>query len=227
VPHSDRDSAEASGFLSYVTSRLPAPPARVLEIGCGPEGGVTAALAAAGYDAVGVDPGAPEGPLFRRTTIEAFDDPGPFDAVVAGRVLHHVEPLDEAMEKLARLAPLLIVDEFACDRIDAAARDWYGEEIRRRGAPPPRAPQDLDEWRWAHPGLHPYDVVRRALDRCYEERDFRWEPYLYRWLGGEETKGREEAMIAAEVLRPIGFRYMGVRLGAEPRELETREPGSR
>lgn len=214
MPHSDRDSAEASGFVAYVFAQLASPPARVLEIGCGAEGGVTPALAAAGYDVVGIDPDAPNGPLFRRTTIEAFDDAGPFAAVVAGRVLHHVDPLDEALEKLARFAPLLIVDEFACDRIDRAARDWYANEYRARAAAgaPPRAPEDLDEWRWAHPGLHPYDVVRSALDRCYEERDFRWEPYLYRWLGGE-TRTREEAMIAGGELQPIGFRYTGVRLG--------------
>jgi hypothetical protein len=214
VPHSDRDSAEASGFVSYVLSQLPSPPARVLEIGCGPEGGATPALAAAGYDALGIDPDAPQGPLFRRMTIEAFDDPGPFDAVVAGRVLHHVDPLDEAVEKLARLAPLLIVDEFAYDRIDRAARDWYGSEYRSlaEAGAPPRAPEDLEEWRWAHPGLHPYEVLRRALDRSFEERDFRWEPYLYRWLGGE-TKAREEAMIAADALQPIGFRYTGARPG--------------
>jgi SAM-dependent methyltransferase len=212
VPHSDRDSAEASGFVSYVLAHLPSPPARVLEIGCGSEGGVTPALAAAGFDAVGIDPEAPEGPLFRRTTIEAFDDPGPFAAVVAGRVLHHVDPLDEALEKLARLAPLLIVDEFACDRIDRAARDWYLDEYRSlaEAGVPPRAPEDLDEWRWAHPGLHPYGVVRDALDRRFDQRDFSWEPYLYRWLGGE-TKAREEAMIAAGALHPIGFRYTGAR----------------
>jgi SAM-dependent methyltransferase len=201
-----------------VLSQLPEPPARVLEIGCGDEGGVTPALAAAGYEAVGIDPNAPEGPLFRRTTIEAFDDPGPFAAVVAGRVLHHVDPLDAAIEKLARLAPLLIVDEFACDRIDDAARDWYRREYRSRGAAgvARRAPQDLDEWRWAHPGLHPYHVVRSALDTRYETRDFAWEPYLYRWLGGRETKAREEAMIASEALQPIGFRYTGVRLPTPP-----------
>jgi hypothetical protein len=206
-------SAGAASFVPYVLSQLPEVPARVLEIGCGDEGGVTPALAAAGYDAVGIDPQAPEGPLFRRTTIEAFDDPGPFNAVVAARVLHHVDPLDAAVDKLAHLAPLLIVDEFACDRIDDAARHWYRREYQSRGAAAAarRAPQDLDEWRWAHPDLHPYDVVRSALDRRYETRDFGWQPYLYRWLG-REAKAREEAMIASDMLQPIGFRYTGVRV---------------
>ncbi|MFL5925983.1 MAG: class I SAM-dependent methyltransferase [Gaiellaceae bacterium] len=207
-------AAAGAGFLAYVLSQLPAPPGRILEVGCGDEGGVTPALAAAGYDVIGIDPHAPEGERFQRTTIEAFEDPAPFDAVIAARVLHHVDPLDAAVEKLARLAPLLIVDEFACDRIDDAARDWYRLQYRSRGAAgvERRAPQDLDEWRSAHAGLHPCDVVRNALDRCYDARDFRWEPYLYRWLGGSETKAREEAMIERGVLQPIGFRYTGVRL---------------
>ena len=54
-----------SDFLEFVLSRLPRARARVLEVGCGVEGGLTPALAAAGYDVLGIDPHAPEGPLFR------------------------------------------------------------------------------------------------------------------------------------------------------------------
>jgi hypothetical protein len=39
-----------------VRGRLPAPPARVVEIGCGPLGGFVPMLRANGYDAVGIDP---------------------------------------------------------------------------------------------------------------------------------------------------------------------------
>jgi 2-polyprenyl-3-methyl-5-hydroxy-6-metoxy-1,4-benzoquinol methylase len=48
-----------SDFLEFVLSRLPRAPARVLEVGCGIEGGVTPALAACGYDVLGIDPDAP------------------------------------------------------------------------------------------------------------------------------------------------------------------------
>ena len=34
----------------------------------------------------------------------------PWDAVIAARVLHHVDPLDDGVALLARLAPLLLVD---------------------------------------------------------------------------------------------------------------------
>jgi hypothetical protein len=204
-------TAEASDFVDYVFTHLPPTPARVLEVGCGEEGGVAPVLASAGYNVLAIDPRAPEGPLYRRVSLEELDDPGRFDAVVAGRVLHHVDPLGPALDKLAGLAPLLILDEFAHDRIDRAARDWYREQYGQlsAGTAAPKAPPDLKEWTEAHLGLHPYDALRRELDARYDERDFRWGPYLYRWLRDPITKEREESMIAAGALEPIGFRYTG------------------
>lgn len=199
-------------FLEYVLARLPKPPARVLEVGCGDAGGLAPALAEAGYDVLAIDPVAPDGPLYRRITLEELDDAGPFDAAVAGRVLHHVDPLGPALDKLAGLAPLLIVDEFDCDRIDDCARDWYALEyglLAGRGDPP-HAPSDLDEWRAGHPGLHPYRVVRAELDQRYEARDLQWVAYLHRWLRDEAVKAREVSSIEAGELEPIGFRYAGV-----------------
>jgi hypothetical protein len=168
-------------------------------------------LAAAGYDVLAIDPRAPEGPLYRRVALEDFRDSGSFDAVVAGRVLHHIDPLGPAVEKLAALAPLLILDEFASDRIDAAARKWYHEQYRKlaAGAAEPKAPRDLEEWQAAHSDLHPYQVVKTELDERYDERDFRWCPYLHRWLRDPATTALEEELIAAGVLQPIGFRYVG------------------
>ena len=165
-----------------------------------------------------IDPVAPEGPLYRRVTLDGLDDPGPFDAVVAGRVLHHIAPLGPALDKLIGLAPLLIVDDFARERIDDAAADWYRRQRRSLDAAEtaPAAPDDLGAWRVAHAGLHSYDVMRAELDARYETRDFEWRPYLYRWLGGPATEALEEALIESGALRPIGFRYTG----------RLRQPGS-
>ena len=41
----------------FIRGRLPPPPARVIELGCGPLGGHVPALIRAGYDATGVAPG--------------------------------------------------------------------------------------------------------------------------------------------------------------------------
>jgi Methyltransferase domain len=212
VPSAGGNLARTPDFIDYVLQQLPPAPARVLEVGCGREGGVAPALAAVGYDVLAIDPEAPEGPLYRRVTLEDLDDAGPFDAAVAGRVLHHVDPLGPALEKLIGLAPLVILEEFASDRIDAAARDWYQEQYRNlaAGAAAPRAPADLEEWRAAHPGLHPYESLRRELDVRYDVRDFHWGPYLYRWLRDPRTKVDEERLIASGKLQPIGFRYTGI-----------------
>ena len=53
-----------------VRAPLPNPPARVLEIGCGPLGGSVPMLRADGYAATGIDPEAPEGADFRRVGFE-------------------------------------------------------------------------------------------------------------------------------------------------------------
>src|SRR5207244_1306705 len=131
-PRRRRSMSEAFAveLADFVLSQLP-PAVRVLEVGCGREGGVAPALAAAGHDVLAIDPEAPEGHLYRRVTLEELDDPGPFDAVVAGRVLHHVHPLGPALEKLAALAPLLVLDEFAWNHLDEPTTAWYEREHRR------------------------------------------------------------------------------------------------
>ena len=204
-------------FATFVLDQLPPPPGRVLEVGCGREGGLVAVLVDAGYDALGVDPHAPEGDRFLRTTFQNLPSDkvslGGWDAVVAGRVLHHVNPLDEGLDTLASLAPLLLVDEFAHDRIDAAAQDWYEGQHRmlRATGLEPYGPPDLDEWRVRHPGLHAHGVLLDALRAHYEERVFEWVPYLCRWLGGPSSEALEQVLIDTGVVPAIGYRWAGVR----------------
>jgi hypothetical protein len=54
---------------------LPAPPARVVDVGCGPLGGFVPVLRAEGYDAVGIDPQAPEQPHYRLVEFERAELP--------------------------------------------------------------------------------------------------------------------------------------------------------
>lgn len=200
-------------FTQFTLSQLTPPPLRVLEVGCGEEGGVAPVLAAAGYDVLAVDPEAPDGALYRQITLEELEDPGPFDAVLAGRVLHHVNPLGAALDKLARLAPLLLLDEFAWNHMDAPTVEWY--EAQRRllvaAGREPKGPPDLGEWRAKHSDLHPYERLRAEIDARYEERHFEWRPYLYRWLAGPASEALEGALVDAGAIRPVGFRYAGVR----------------
>src|SRR5689334_17967623 len=174
------------GFTEFVLHHLPPAPARVLEIGCGDRGGVVPALVDAGYDAIGVDPRAPTGPRYRQADFREVE--GAFDAIVAGRVIHHLVPLDDAVERMAELAPLVLVDEFAWDLIDPDLQAWYEAERERR--PDAVGPPSLDEWRWKHPGLHPHDAVLAALRAYYNERTLEWVPYFHHWLGDVESPDR-------------------------------------
>ena len=199
-------------FLDFVLSYLPPPPARVLELGCGDEGGLVPALGRAGYDALGIDPYAPEGPGFRRISLEELEEPASFEVVVASRVLHHVNPLEAGLDKLARLAPMLLVDDFARERIDEPTRAWYETRYRQlvAGGVEPRAPADLGEWRTRHPDLHSGAMLLAGIDARYDRLFSEERPYFYRWLRDPDTEQIERELIAAGEIQAIGLRYAGV-----------------
>jgi SAM-dependent methyltransferase len=204
-------------FIDFVMNQLPTAPCRVLEIGCGKEGGLVFALVGAGYDALGVDPNAPVGERFVQAPFQEVEL-GPFDAVVAGNVLHHVDPLGEGLDRLARTAPLLLVDEFAWDLIDAAAQDWYEGQHRlliAAGAEP-RGPAELDEWRERHRDLHPHRLLLEELRARWEETALEWVPWLHRWLGGPASEGLEQALVDAGGFPAIGWRWAGSSRHAGP-----------
>jgi hypothetical protein len=115
-------------------------------------------------------------------------------------VIHHLVPLDEAVDRLAALAPLLVVDEFAWDLIDPELQVWY--EVERAARPHAIGPPSLEEWRWRHPGLHPHDVLLDALRARYDERVLEWVPYFHHWLGDVESPDR------------IGYQWVGLRTSA-------------
>ena len=184
----------------------------MLEVGCG-SGELARALAEEGYDVLAIDPRAPDGAIFRQVTLEELDDPGPFDAVVPARVLHHVRPLRPAIEKLARLAPLVVLDEFAPELLDAPTEDWYEGQYRilaAAGREPP-GPPTIDEWRANHTDLHPSDLVLAEIGRRFRQRLLERRPYLYRWLDGPATEPLEQALVDAHAIAALGYRYVGER----------------
>lgn len=176
------------------------------------------ALDAAGYEVLAIDPRAPAGPIFQQTTLEALEDPGPFDAAIAGRVLHHVHPLEPAIEKLARLASALLVDEFAWERLDRPSQEWYEGEHRALAAAgrEPKGPPDLDQWREEHADLHPSDIVRAAIGAQFEERALEWRPYFYRWLEGPGSEETEQELIDSEAIMALGYQAVYVRVCRAP-----------
>jgi SAM-dependent methyltransferase len=192
-------------FAPFVLARLRPPPARILEIGCG-SGELARALSAARYEVVAVDPEAPEGEQFRRLSFEDFDEPGPFDAIVASRSLHHIHDLGAALDKVVRLLGedgVLLLDEFAWDRMDDATAEWYYTRLT----------EPLSGWRerWEeeHDGLHTYDAMRRELDERFRERSFAWLPYLHRDAKADIEEAEERLLIDEGTIQATGFRYVG------------------
>jgi SAM-dependent methyltransferase len=207
-----------STFLDFVREQLPAPPARLLEVGCG-QGELTTALAIAGYDVLGVDPAAPQGEHFRRITLEDIDlSEGPFDAVIASHSLHHIRDLDHAVERIAALlrpGGLLVLDEHGWDLADEPTLDWlYGQRRALAAAGHGEAPLSLDalreEWEAEHLGLHGFDALRAEVDPRFAEIVFVRTPFLQRLLGGRSTEVLEQALIDAGAIQALGFRYAGV-----------------
>jgi 2-polyprenyl-3-methyl-5-hydroxy-6-metoxy-1,4-benzoquinol methylase len=86
----------------FIVAHLPAAPTRVLEVGCG-RGALAHAMARLGHEVLAIDPGAPDGAPFQRVALEDLADPGPFDAVVASRSLHHIHDLPGAVARIASL----------------------------------------------------------------------------------------------------------------------------
>jgi SAM-dependent methyltransferase len=193
------------GFREFVLSQLARTPSRVLEVGCG-NGKVALALAAGGHEVTAIDPVAPEGPIFQRVTLEEFVPSDPFDAVVASRSLHHVLDLDLALDKIAQLTPLLIVDEFAWDRLDERTAAWYVAHLRDPSMSIERCQR---EWAKEHTGLHRYETMRVALDRYFHERFFAWRPYLHRYSEVDASRETEQTLIERGEINALAFRYAG------------------
>ena len=201
-------------FREFLRGQLPQPPARVLEVGCG-QGELTTALAVDGYDVLGIDPLAPPGDRFRRVRLDDLGaEDGPFDAVVAAHVFHHVRDLDHALDRVVALLQrggVFAVDEVAWDLMDDATVAWLFEQRQARGHAPGSVKELRAEWEAEYVGIHGGQTLVRAFEARFEERASERAPYLHRKLGGGTTEVLEQSLIDASAIRPLGFRWAGVR----------------
>jgi SAM-dependent methyltransferase len=198
-----------SAVTSFVRAALPAPPARVLEIGAG-DGALAAVLAEAGYDVVAIDP-SPEGAGVREMVLLEVDEPdGSFDAAVAVVSLHHVEPLEPSLRRLgALLRPggLLVVDEIDVKRFDERAAAWL---IEHRGPVHEHyAPDGLVAEMRGH--LHSLERIRAGLAGAFALGEPVRGAYLYRWGLPPGLRDPEEELVAAGRLPAVGARLVGTR----------------
>jgi SAM-dependent methyltransferase len=119
--------------LTYLDRVLPPPPATVLEVGCG-RGDLARRLLDRGYRVTPLDPSlqaVAEAAAAGLDVVQAdflAHEGGPYDVVLFTRSLHHISPLEQAVERATRLvAPggLVVGDEFARERVDRETAAWY------------------------------------------------------------------------------------------------------
>lgn len=214
----------AAARWPFIRAQLPAPPALVIDLGCGPEGGFVPLLAGEGFEATGVDPEAPEGPGYRQLEFEHYQPRRRVHAVIASSSLHHVSDLSQVLDLVAAvLVPqgVLVVAEWDWERFDETTARWCFDRLGPAGDEPGWLHERRQEW--IESGL-PWDVYRRRWaqqENCHtgadmlRELDARFEcriceraPYFCSDLPGT-TEAAEQAAIAADLIRANGIRYVG------------------
>jgi SAM-dependent methyltransferase len=198
----------ATDLLAFVRANLPAPPSRVLEIGAG-DGELARAIGEAGYEVLAIDP-EPSGADVRRVALHELDEPASsFDAAVAVTSLHHVEPLEASISRLAELlAPggVLVVDEFDVGSLDERAAEWWLRQRRARGAQEQPSAEEVVAEHRAH--LHPLERIVAALEPHFRVGTPVYGPYLYRWNLDESLRPDEEGAIARGEIPAVGARLV-------------------
>jgi SAM-dependent methyltransferase len=186
-------------FDAVIAAQLPAG-ARVLDVGCG-DGALVERLATLGFEAAGVDPGAPVHPRLIRGRVEQAPSLGYFDAVIAVMALHHADlsAVTSAVSGHLRAGGHLFVYDFDWTAFDERAAAWLASHD------PSSADNSVAGWRREHTGLHPGVVIRRALSVAFAPVLEVGRPYLARMLGRSDLEAEEHALIDAGLLPALGF----------------------
>ena len=208
-----------------IRSHLPHPPAQIIELGCGRRGGFVPRLREEGYEALGVDPVAPEGECYRQREFEHGDLPRPVAGVIACTSLHHVADPDEVLDRVADvLAPdgVVVVVEWDWESFDEATARWAFERLdasgnerwlhrHRDGWTASDQPWEdyLRGWASDH-GLHSAAALIRGLDQRFERLTSVRGPYLFTELS-HTSEAEERAAIDAGAIRALRLDYAGRR----------------
>ncbi|TML73702.1 MAG: class I SAM-dependent methyltransferase [Actinobacteria bacterium] len=201
----------ALDLLAFARANLPRPPARLLEVGAG-DGELARMLADAGYEVLAIDPD-PTAPGIRSVPLHQLDEPaGSFDAALAVTSLHHVQPLEQSLSRLAELlkpGAVLVVDEFDVAAFDERAAGWWLRQRHALGAAEQASPEELVGEHRAH--LHPLERVVAALKPHFHLGMPLYGAYLYRWNLDESLRAEEQAAIARAEIPAVGARLLAQR----------------
>jgi len=204
-------SQPPTDVLAFVRANLPASPARLLEVGAG-DGALARALAEAGYEVLALDP-EPRGADVRQVALHELDEPASsFAAAVAVTSLHHVEPLEGSLARLAELLEpggRLVVDEFDVAAFDERAAAWWLWRRQALGAEEHASAEELVREHRAH--LHPLERIVAALELRFDVGIPLYGAYLYRWDLDESVRRDEEGAIARAEIPAVGARLLARR----------------
>jgi SAM-dependent methyltransferase len=191
---------------------LPDPPAAVIDLGCGSRGGFVPMLRADGYEALGVDPKAPEEAWYQRVEFERADLPQELDAVVASTSLHHVADPADVIDRIAgavRPGGVVVVVEWASERFDEPTARWCFERLGPEEGWLHELRDERDAW-FEREGLHPGDLLVRLLDERLERRLLAYGPYFFPDLV-DTSEADEQAAIDAGQIQASRIDYVGTR----------------
>jgi SAM-dependent methyltransferase len=195
----------------WVRANLPPPPARLLEVGAG-EGELARSLRTSGYEVTAIDPKS-ESPDVEPVALIDLPLPElPLDAAIAVVSLHHVDPLEASVERLASVldpgAPLL-VDEFDAAALDERAAAWWLEQRRAHGGEDSETPEELGPKMRAK--VHPIELLVSVLSRWFEIGELERGTYLCRWHLDGSLRPAEEELVARGELPLTGVRFIAQR----------------
>lgn len=207
-----------------VRSWLPRPPAVVVELGCGSLGGFVPALQRDGYEAIGIDPAAPDGDVYRRVEFERSELPSDIDAVVASVSLHHVADPAGVLDRVAgALQPggTIVVVEWDWESFDERTARWCFARLDSDADADGWLARTREHWHasglpWdeylrdsagGH-GLHSAQALVRSLDERFERLCCERGAYLFPELA-HTTETEELDAIASGEVQALRIDYVG------------------
>jgi SAM-dependent methyltransferase len=233
-PHARPEDLEVESTHRFVAPLL-AGATRVLDVGCG-NGLLARRLAADGLDVTALDRSLKRterssGIRFVEEDFLGHQD-APFDALVFSASLHHLSPLDQALEtaeRLLRPGGSLLVSDFDLDAPDRFTARWYYDleglllaagHFRPDKVQGSDTEEPLARWHAEHvdtPPFHRGTAMRAAIRQRFDLIGSSTGPYLYRYIVGAleptphamriatQVRAAEERGIAAAALKPVGL----------------------